>query len=581
MPLAVTLILTLLILLITSLGIGSAVLILLGKKLKLHPAQSLCLAIALSWLIVFQLAFAAFAAGHFQVAPIPILLLFLLSLLSLAIAHKQLLRWLKYPFTRSMLAAFSLLLAWHLLNHAGIITYSWGFWYGDWHEHYQRMLFFTLHQPLSTTFLDGLYTLPARPPMQNVCQAYIASLTTNAFSGFQLSSTFLATLLALPVFLLTRHMAQGRRPRVSLWVAAALLAASWPFLVASTFTWTKAFAGFYALLAIALYLRPPSRSRDILVFLVMGAGLTVHYSVALILIPLLLWHAATFLKTPKKLPAALASGIPGILVLLPWLLFIKLAFSGSLLGSTTTAQLTSKLTFSQAVLWAIHNTIATLLPAYPPRIQSSILSGLTDPNPAVLRSTLFTLVNHTWALSIGLTGLLILAIESSRRLNAKSLLPQQRFWLWMIPASALAIAIAQPLQPDYGSAHIALLPLIVMTAAWIAGAWSTLSKFTRIAFLALASLQMLLILFDASFFTSTPRLPDGATFPGFDPSRTFDIPTSAIGNLGLRYANQLTFLADPLAPHLQTLFYAISLFALAWLLILARQVRLPKPSRAG
>jgi hypothetical protein len=561
--LPITFILTLLILLATSLGIGSAILHLARHKLKLHPAESLCLAVALSWLVVFQCSFAAFVLGNFSSAPIPLLIL---TLIGFFLGRAQIVRWLKNPFTRSMLAAFSLLLAWNLLHQASIITYGWGQWYGDWFEHYERMLFYCVNAPLETRFLNEIYTLAARPPMQNICQAYVASFTDRSFPLFQVSSTFLATLLSLPVFLLVRRMA--RAPGVSVWVAAALLALSWPILVASLFTWTKAFAGFYALTALALYLRPSSRLRDTLVFLLMGTGVVVHYSDALILIPLLLWHAGTYRSRPRALPAAIVSGIPGIIVLLPWIIFIKVALSGSILGSTSTAQMAQNTTFSQGVAWALQNALCSLVPFFTHDIRAALSADVNTSTTYSLRAALFMATQHTWVLAIGFTGLFMTAWEATRACLQKKIPPQASFWLWIVIGSVLCTAFAHMSPPSYGLAHIALCPLIAMTAAWIAGAWPTFPRPTRLAMVALALLQALIILFDAYVSSSTPRMPDGTPFPGFDLSRTCDIQSVGIGNLALRYQYKLTFLADSLAPHLYTLWLATVLFAIIWLTIL-------------
>jgi hypothetical protein len=627
LPLPLTLILTLLALLITSLGIGGAVLHLLRTKLNLHPAESLCLAIALSWLVVFQIAFAAFAAGSFAIAPIPI---FLLSLLGLALARPLLLRWLKYPFTRAMLAGFLLLLAWHLLNHAGNIIYAWGFWYGDWFEHYERMLLFSFQGPVDTTFLEGIYTFPARPPMQNVCQAYVNSLCATplpqTFPGFQLSSTFFSTLLALPVFLLTRRMAQrssdplslreragvrvsasaltpspsfrSHSPRVSIWVAAVILAASWPFLVNAIFTWTKSFTAFYVLLAVCLYLRPPSRTRDLLVFLAFGAGILVHYSAALVMLPFLLWYLGAYLRHPSKLPAAIAAGIPGALLLVPWVLFVQLSMPGSLLSSTSSSQLAQGAGIPQVGLWALQHAIGALVPFYGGPSWSQVTQNISNTSIENLRALFFMLTQHIWIFCIGFTGILILAIESTRSLLRKKLPPNTGFWVFMILATAFTTGLSLPKPPEWGFAHVALPPFIVMTAAWIAGAWPTFSLNTRRAFLLLTLLQFIIILIDASVFTSTPLLPDiplpafdspmppGQPLPGFDPSHTYLIHPAGLANLILKHKYNLHFLADSFGPHLRTLFYAITLFSLAWLTLLARQINhpsslIPSPSGRG
>jgi hypothetical protein len=554
---------TLLVLCLSSLGIGAAI----TSRLRLHPAESLPVAIGLSWLVIFQLRFLAYLLG--QPEPADRLLLGA-SLLGLLLGRRELARWARCRYARHMLAATAALMAWFLAHQAATLIYVGGWWYGDWFEHYERMLFFVHQKPLDTQFLGGMYILPARPPMQNVCQAHVARFGSDSFAAFQISSTFLGVLSVLPVFLLMRRLAE--RPGVNVWVGAALLAASWPLLSHVTFTWTKAFCAFYVLLGLALY-RRGTPGRQLLAFVLLGSAVLVHYSAALALIPLLVWHVAASRKPASALPRALLRGLPGALLLLPWLLFVRTHFPGEFLGSTSSARMTVGLTPLGWGLRTVHNVLTTWLPIYSADNLDRLRELLTRAPLMGVRDVLFLVVNQSWVGAMQATGLVMLCIAAGRLRRERRLPPAAWFWLWAFFGTTLCLSFSHPALPDFGLAHIGLLPLILLVPAWIAAAWPTLSLTARRALVAALAVQMAVgPLFTTWLNSSTPLIATtGRLYPGLSATRTVTTWGQALLNLKLKHEAGLEFVAERIDAGLTPLAVALCIVGAGWVALLARE----------
>jgi hypothetical protein len=556
---------TLLVLCLASLGIGVAI----TSRLRLHPAESLPVTIGLSWLIIFQVRFLAYLLG--QPEPADRLLLGA-SLLGLLVGRRELSRWARNRHARDMLVASAALMAWFIAHQAATVIYVGGFWFGDWFEHYERMLFFVHQKPLDTRFLGGMYILPARPPMQNVCQAHVAGLVSDSFAAFQISSTFFGVLAVLPVFLAMRRLAKG--PGVSVWVGAALLSASWPLLSHVTFTWTKAFCAFYVLLGLALYRRGTPR-RQVLAFVMLGSAVLVHYSAALALIPLLVWHVAVSARPARALPRALLRGLPGALLLLPWLLVVRIAFPGEFLASTSSARMTVGLTPLGWALRTVHNLLTTTLPIYAADRLDAIQEVLARAPLMGVRDVLFLVVNQSWLGAMQATGLVMLCVAVAR-LQRDGRLPRAAwFWLWQLVGTALCLSFSHPAVPDFGLAHIGLLPLILLVPAWIAAAWPTLSLAARRALVAALALQMAMgPLFTTWLNSSTPLLATtGRLYPGLSPTRTVTTWGQALLNLKLKHEEGIVFIAERIGAGLTPLAIALCIAGAGWVVLLARASR--------
>ena len=548
---------------VTSLGAGSAA----TRVLTLHPAESLCVAIATSWLIVFLTFFCGWVYGIEPSITAPLLLL--LNVVGLLFGWPQLLKWMRCRFTRSMATAYCALLLWCLVIQAQSPLYAYGNWFGDWFEHYQRMYFFTGHFPLETVFL-GRYLLPARPPLQNVCQAYIGTLAGHSFPVFQVSSTCFATLLCLPVHLMVRRLAQAPKP--SVWGVTAMLALSWPFVVNATFTWTKALAAFYVTLGLALYLRH-SFSRQLLSFAALAAGVLTHYSSALVLVPLVLWHLMTEARTYTSIKNIIAIGLPAVLILVPWIAFVRCHFPDGVLGTTSSASMIADARtaiFTNAAL----NAVFSLVPIYQHRVW--LMQGWAAGSEAVfLRDVLFMVTMTSFVGSIGISGLMIIAHEIATGQFGRSAIAahQTTFWFWLFSTTLIGLGIAHPTEPDWGLCHIAMLPFVVSSTALLAGAWPAVSTHVRMLFAFVHSAQSAGVLLNAILiFAATAgstQWPLGSL--------------SAIGtnNLALKLAHQLPFLADLVRPCRSLMLCMVAIGLALWIRVLVLLVDTrPRPYSA-
>ena len=202
---------------------------------------------------------------------------------------------------RQALAGFGFLLLWAAVLTAIVRNFSGGTWFGDWLEHFQRSLFFLRHFPAGIIIFPG-YALPARPPMMNVLAAFFLAQTTDRFEIFQAVFVFLNLLLFLPCYLMMPAL--GRRARRRTWLLVLLFASSPLVMQNTTYTWTKAAAAFYVVLALWFYLagwRKHDSVRTTAAFVALAAGLLVHYSAGPYVVILALHYLTRVLpKRPDK-----------------------------------------------------------------------------------------------------------------------------------------------------------------------------------------------------------------------------------------------------------------------------------------
>jgi hypothetical protein len=542
---------------IMTFGIGAP----LVRSLRLHPAESLALAAGLSWLVVFNVAFAAYLGG------VPGLLAWPIyggSMIGLWLGRREVMRWFHCPFTRSMIGWCGMLVLWCLAFQAASPIYAYGDWFGDWYEHYERLLFFVERRPIDTVFL-GRYSLTARPPMQNVCQAVVATVAGTSFAVFQISATFLAVLSSLPVFLLIRRLARGAGPPVA--VAAGLLAFNWPFVVHATFTWTKALSAGYVLLAIAFYLRGTT-VRQTFAFIMLAAGVLVHYSSAVVLVPLVIWHLVTHAASLRSFAKAAAVGVPGAVLLLPWVMFVSVWFTEGLLGGTSSASM-AKAAASSWLSNSFFNGLVSVVPVYSTK---TLLLGRPrfSLDPLYVRDLIFMFTMCNWVGASGLTGLLMTTQEVAwRRRRWRMTFGQAGLWVWLFAGSLAVLSLSHPSQPKWGILHIAMLPFVLATVSWIAGAWPRLSRGMRGMMAGLASLQSAGMLLNAFLLVGKvseagerllPLTPDGAK------------------NMLVKSSLKITFLADLFEPARDGMFALLLAAAAGWMVVLVMCAFRPESS---
>ena len=260
---------------VCSLGPG----LLLTRVFRWRPAERLCAAVGISLIFVYL------ATWTVYVCDLPAGMAWFISAAaaaSLVVCRRDLVRIVADRRARQMLIGAACALTWALVLLLAVRYYSGANWTGDWLEHYERSVFFLERPPPSaTTFLEGFYTLPARPPLFNVVAAHFLAQTGARFDAYQVIATFLNVLCFLPLALLLGLLA--RRGSSAIVVLACLVLLNPLFAQNATYAWTKLFAAFFPLTSIALYLRgwrKHDASRTVVAFVLLAAGVLAHYSIA-------------------------------------------------------------------------------------------------------------------------------------------------------------------------------------------------------------------------------------------------------------------------------------------------------------
>jgi hypothetical protein len=252
------------------------------RKLRWNPLEKLCGSIGLSLILLYLASWAIYCIGPrgngMTVQRWPYIAVSVVCA-AMAVANwHDTLRLLRVAQVQQALAGLGFLLVWIAVLAAIMRNFSGALWFGDWLEHFQRSLFFLQHFPEHTRIFPG-YDLPARPPMMNVLCGFFLAQTADRFEIFQAVFGYLNILLFLPCFLIMPALGKGARRR--LWPLVLLLAASPLVMQNVTYTWTKAAAAFYIVMALWFYLagwRKGDSVRIVAAFVSLAAGLLVHYS---------------------------------------------------------------------------------------------------------------------------------------------------------------------------------------------------------------------------------------------------------------------------------------------------------------
>jgi tetratricopeptide (TPR) repeat protein len=478
-------ILELLILLCSGLGPGLA----LVRRRRCNPVEKLCLAIGLSWVLVYLAGTGIYLLHlnlkwHFAVSGIGLVLL-----LCCAGDLKKL--WGQRQVRRAV-GGFALLLVWNILILSVARHYSGGAWSGDWWEHYQRTNFFLEYLPRDSVFLD-IYNLPARPPMMNILCAHFLAQTGNRFELYQTASAILNLLIYFPCVLLLGALARrGRRQ----WMLLVIFFAASPVVVENvTFSWTKLFCGFYILLGTWLYLRGWQKQdsfRITAAFAALCAGMLVHYSGGPYLVFFALHYALVWKDRRSKWREPLVTAIVCAALLASWFAW-SIAFYGlKTTASSNTAVADSQHLSFQGNLGKIGgNILATFIP-HPLHISRHEFDRLyVQPNAlGHLRDYWFLIYQTTLPMAMGMAGGLIVVFLMIRNLvfggpridgpggGARRL---RIFWGSFAGFCAL-VGIAVHGTPDaYGVAHICLLPLAALGITFLAASWPSLPGRLRFA----------------------------------------------------------------------------------------------------
>jgi hypothetical protein len=532
-----------LILCVCSLGPG----VWLLRRLRCNPLEKLCIAIALSWLLVYL------AATIIYLTHLPAQFYFAITAICLLLtipSFKELHEIWQNGRARSAILCFAALFLWHLLMLAIIRSYAGANLGGDWFEHYQRTIFFLDHLPNHTLFF-GNYGLPARPPMMNLLACAILAQCGRSFALFQPAFAFLSLLVYFPCLLITPYL--SRRP-IRPALLMAFFAAS-PILVQNvTFTWTKLFAAFYIILGIALYLRGWQKQdpiRIVAAFASLASGFIVHYSAGPYLLFIFLHYSIHSPSRKHKFRELFASALLGGIVLLSWFAWAlpTFGFQAGIESNTTVAD-TAKLSPLQNLQKIAGNILATFIPhpLHVPWHEFQLLCY--QPNLlGQIRDYFFLIYQDTLPFSLGSVGSFIVLYLLYKSLKSPQNPKRLRiFWATFTLFCALVgIAVHGAAEP-WGVAHVCLQPLSILGITFLTAQSLNLPPLARqlvlFGFILDFCLGIFLHLHLQRLYPTPHSAPDGLLFP----LNSQSLSLVALGNFQIHAKYSLAYFSDSFAP---------------------------------
>jgi hypothetical protein len=299
-----------------------------ANLLKLDALTRLLVSIMGGFALMYFLEFGAYVFS----APkwLPLLLLFLGTIISVGYLFRGRCSDSYPPIPWEGLAAWLALSLWIMAFQVNTLNFGTQIgWYGDWFEHYERSIFFMDQLPLSTTFLENLFSLPARGPLFNSIAGLLMSGLGREFWIFQTIATVLNAFPVLAMGLLIRDIVGWKQNRALF--ASAIIFGCAPFAVQQiVFTWTKFFAVGFILSGIHLYLVGYREKRSDIIglsFLVFSFGILAHY---MVLVPMMFFLGHFLYASIKDFRIFKAQifhlGVLVPLILSSWFLFLIVTF---------------------------------------------------------------------------------------------------------------------------------------------------------------------------------------------------------------------------------------------------------------
>jgi hypothetical protein len=453
------------------------------RRRSLSDELRLTLSIVVSLLLVGAATFALFllGAGHIAFVGASVAVV-----AATVVARRTLAAFLRTPIVSAWLRHYAILLGWLLILCLITRNFSGDGWAGDWEEHYQRAGVFCGQVPADAP-LTGGWSLPARPPFQNLVTAFFLQDVGYGFAAYQLTTLLLSSLVFFGAASLWSALAGGLSPglRAGLLPLTALLCLNPSVIQNATYPWTRSLTNFLVLQGLALFWLAVRDSAPALrrwAYLLLGLAALTHYSAAPYVIALFLVEAALVVTHRASLRAALGNAALLALPLAPWLLFAVHHFgmAGTFLSNSSfrdTAALDGRANAAKL----LGNVVSTLIP-YPLRGVPA-LDDQADVYDYV-RDYAFLLYQVSLPFMIGSVGAIVVSWRLLR--HAAMLVRGGRFRRVLAIAAfvlaAFLIGIASVGEPDrYGVGHVCLQPLAMAALVYLAVQWPSLFPLERAA----------------------------------------------------------------------------------------------------
>lgn len=471
----------------------------LARRLKCDPLTQLAVAVMGTCTCMYLLEFGTYLFS--LPAWIPFCLCLIAAVISLvdAIRNRHEIEW---RGLRQGILAWAGLAVWILAIQFQVVVYGECCAFGDWHEHYQRSLFFLNQLPPETKFLYDLWPLAARGPIFNTVAAVFLGGFGKDFWIFQTVATVLNTFVILPFGLLLRDMA-GLRQRSALLLGAILLALSPLAVTFELRTETKFLALGFLLGGIHLYQKGLQHKQPWLVtcsFAVLASGFLTHYYLFIysgFFVFHFIHHAVRNKWTWRSLAYPVSGGL---LLVAPWFIYLSCTFGVSATFNANDAIGNEWSTFladrhKKPLVWEdvfAGNLISSTIPysyrrtwsgtgsAPPVNLQISQFNGNPVQNEFDTSSAWYyeTILNYgSLPGNLGWTGaialILIILMQRTRIRAGKpgperaADLPGRTFWIMFFALGLpLNIAAMKEYQMD-GMVFIYLQPYVVLSAVFL------------------------------------------------------------------------------------------------------------------
>jgi len=453
---------------------------LIVRRLRWTPLEKLCGSVGLSLLLLYLATWATYCFGPHDQRPVYRAIVAAAALCGV-FCWRDTLSLFRTFRVRQTALAFGTLLVYTFALLCMIRLYSGLGSFGDWTEHLQRTIFFLDRLPIDVK-INSYYTIPARPPLENVLAALFLGATTDRFELLQGTFAFWNALVFLPCALILPALSGARRRILPL---LFLLAASPIVMENIVYVWTKSLTAFYVVLAVSLYLsgmRKNEPIRTVAAFLALAAGMLTHYSAGPYLLFVGLHYALRVLRSrPVRWREFVTAAIPAALVLVSWL-----GWSAHVYGAKATLTSNTTVSSTQPATTDTPTKIAgNLADSIVPVLLRSEMEGWNQSNSGgLLRDYAYAFYQLNVIFAMGILGGPLIVWLVCRRLWRIPRGHEPVFWRAFIPF-CVVVGIAVVGERDhYGSAHLTLLSFEILGLCLLASLLPTLRRTARIAVVA-------------------------------------------------------------------------------------------------
>jgi hypothetical protein len=438
------------------------------RRFRVNPLEKLCASVALSLILLFLAAWLVYVAA-LPWTPASIVIS-LASAALLAVSFGDARRLFANARVRQVTAAFGFLFLWTLVLLATIRNYSGAGWGGDWLEHFQRTLVYLHRLPVQTEILGG-YRIPSRPPLANSVAAFVMAQAGDSFEVFQIVFAFLNLLPFLPCCLMLPLVA---RPwKFGVFPLTVIYALSPVMMVNGTYTGVKTVTAFFAVTAVAFYLRGLRKNdllRVSLAFLTVAAAALAHYSGLPYAIFLGLHYLIAVLPRRRNWKELACLATAAAIPLFAWFGWCVAHFG---IPGTFNDVVHASIGYHRETyegsffVKCLANLFDSLVPH--PLRDWSLVQAWGQPNTlGYVRDNLFLVYQSNLVFTMGVIGGPIAYWFLFRALR-RSTGFERNFWLAFLPASVVICFIVAGERDPFGVAHLTLISVIAIGLASLAG----------------------------------------------------------------------------------------------------------------